>query len=131
MLVTPTKYPHITTSALNASWAEAVWSIRIHKLWDQYYHHKPDDNRDNFQIVHETLEPLRKETPNMGVSINEADIWEENHQLAFWGQENYDKLVQIKAQVDPNNLLSNWMAVGWNTNEDRFRCYPKPLQYQS
>jgi hypothetical protein len=71
------------------------------------------------------MEPLRKLAPHMGVSLNEADIWEKDHRLAFWGEGNYEKLAAIKAEVDPDNVLSTYAAVGWDCRADRYRCYPK------
>ena len=71
------------------------------------------------------MEPLRKLAPGMGVSINEADIWEEDHEHAFWGDANYQRLAGIKRKLDPDNILSNYAAVGWDKSADRYKCYPK------
>ncbi|KAF2205502.1 FAD-binding domain-containing protein [Delitschia confertaspora ATCC 74209] len=126
MLVTPSTFPHTTTSSLHPSWKSAIWSIRINDRWDQFYEAgKPDLNRKHFEHVHKAMNNLREITPDAGVSINEADIWETNYEAAFWGEKNHLKLVAIKRQVDPENLLSNHMAVGWDDNADRYRCYPK------
>ena len=129
MLVTPTAFPHTNTSALHPSWSSAIWSIRVTNSWDQYEedHKQPDKDyyRQYFRDVHRAMEPFRKLAPNMGVSISEADIWEDDHERAFWGEENYKRLLGIKAQVDPHNVLSNYMAVGWEKGAERYRCYPK------
>lgn len=125
MLVTPTMYPHTNTSALHPTWKDAVWSVRISRLWDPYLDWKADTTRAFFEDVHEAMEPLRGLFPKMGVSLNEADIWEENAGEAFWGQ-NYASLQETKKEVDPFNLFTNWDAVGWDRNEERYSCYPKP-----
>ena len=126
MLVTPTRFAHTTTSALHPTWSNATWSIRIHKLWDQYYNSAPDANRRYFKLVNQALQPLRNLTPGMGVSINEADIWEPEHADGFWGATNHARLSEIKLEVDPTNVLTNWMAVGWEEGAERFKCYPTP-----
>jgi hypothetical protein len=126
MLVTPTVFPHTTTSALHPSWKDAILSVRINDRWDQFSDPPtPEASRKRFQRVHRAMEPLRKLAPDMGVSLNEADIWEEDHALAFWGEGNYGKLAAIKAEVDPHNVLSNYAAVGWDRGADRYRCYPQ------
>ena len=70
------------------------------------------------------MEPLRGLTPDMGVSINEADIWEPNAGRAFWGEGNLQRLEGIK-KIDPGNLMTNWGAVGWDEGDERYKCYPK------
>ena len=67
--------------------------------------------------------------PDTGVSINEADIWEEEHTEVFWGRSNHEKLKMIKASVDPDNVLTNYQAVNWEgSTAARYRCYPKMAQ---
>ena len=61
----------------------------------------------------------------VGISMSEAHIWEPNPELAFWGHDNYQQLLEVKAKVDPEKRLMNWGSVGWNRTSDRFRCYPK------
>ena len=125
MLVTPTAFPHTNTSALHPSWRDAIWSVRINAKWDQYYQHTSNEFWQHFNKAHQAMEPLRKLAPDMGVSINEADIWEEDHEPAFWGDANYQRLAGIKRKVDPDNVLSTYMAVGWEKSADRYKCYPK------
>lgn len=125
MLVTPTTYPHTKTSALHPTWADAIWSVRIAKLWDPYFDSSADASQAYFAGVHEAMEPLRQRFPGMGVSLNEADIWEENAAEAFWG-DNYTPLTVTKMEVDPWNRFSNWDAVGWDSGEERYACYPRP-----
>jgi hypothetical protein len=126
MLVAPTNFTHTTTSALHPSWKNAIWSVRINDRWDQFKDiPESGTNRLRFENVHEAMKPLRQLAPDMGVSLNEADIWEENSELAFWGAVNYEKLKGIKAIVDPDNVLSTYGAVGWEKGAARYKCYPK------
>ena len=125
MLVTPTKFPHTNNSALHPSWKNAILEVRINERWDQYPDQSAEANRQHFKRVHEAMEPLRKLAPNMAVSINEADIWEQDSHLAYWGQDNHDRLRCIKKRVDPENILSNYGAVNWDQNAERYHCYPR------
>jgi hypothetical protein len=74
--------------------------------------------------VNKALQPLRDLMPGMGVSMNEADIWKPNHEDGFWGAANYVRLSEIKHEVDPRNVVTNWMAVGWDEGAERFKCNP-------
>lgn len=55
----------------------------------------------------------------------QADVYEPNHQDAFWGS-NYARLARIKKQVDPQNVLQVWHGVGFEgQSSERYKCYPK------
>ena len=124
MLVAPTAFAHTTTSALHPGWKDAIWQVRINDKWDPYFDESSDASRKHFETVHNAMKPLRKLTPGAAVSISEADIWEPDHKFAFWGEKNARRLETVKAQVDPENLLSTYMAVGWKEKDERYRCYP-------
>ena len=61
----------------------------------------------------------------MGVSLSEADIWDADYEDVFWGREIIQKLKSIKKRYDPENILTNWGAVGFDMRHERFKCYPK------
>ena len=128
MLVTPTRFNHTKTSALHPSWATAIWSVRINDKWDQFADPPLTgvEYRSHFVRVHEAMDPLRQLVPNTGVSINEADIWEEEHPDVFWGRLNHEKLKAIKTFVDRDNVLTNYQAVNWEgAAAARYKCYPQ------
>jgi hypothetical protein len=70
------------------------------------------------------MNPLREFTPDGGAYQNEADAFETDPVGSFWGEENYARLLRIKKEVDPMNILSVHNGVGWDTGDERFRCYP-------
>lgn len=125
MLVTPSQFPHTTTSALHPSWKNAVMSVRVNDKWDQFQvTGKPA--RNHFVNVHDSFAAIRDLGSGMATSINEADIWEEDHEQQYWGRCNTDRLKLAKHEADPENLLTNWGAVNWSHEDERYRCYPRP-----
>ena len=77
----------------------------------------------------------------LSLSQNEADIYEPNYEVSFWGT-NYERLLSIKNEVDPDHLLDCWqcgectlnaggtaqytdhaLLVGWEPSAPRFSCY--------
>ena len=130
MLVTPTRFNQMVPSALHPSWATAVWSVRIFDKWDQFGN-KPTDYRAHFVRTHAAIEPLRQLTPDAGVSISEAHIWEPWHAQVFWGRFNYEKLYMIKDRVDSDNQLTTYQAIKYEKGAPRYKCYPKEDESKS
>lgn len=81
-----------------------------------------------YNINHVQVEALRKLVPNSGAYINEVCLsaknlcgkqtltkqayWNEpNFQRAFWGS-NYERLLQIKKAVDPDDVFWCHICVG-------------------
>ncbi|KAF7362609.1 FAD-binding domain-containing protein [Mycena venus] len=54
--------------------------------------------------------------------LNEADVYEPNHEVSFWG-DHYPELATIKMKYDPDRLLDCWQCVGWNPDSERYACY--------
>lgn len=132
LLVAPTVYAktHRDTSSLHPSWRTAIWSIRFSKYWNEYSNgNNRTFIRSQFALVHKATEALRELAPESGISISEADVWERNHTVGFWG-ERYERLARIKREMDPGNVLVNWQGIGWDRDravaEERFACYPPP-----
>ena len=127
MLVAPTTFNHTEESALHQSWKKAIWSIRINAKWDQS-DSKGNKFQERFREVHEAFRPIRDLAPDMGASIAESDIWEEEYADVFWGR-NHKRLQGVKNAIDPKGLMSNWHAVDFKPDHDRYKCYPKkPLE---
>ena len=89
-----------------------------------------DEAIANLDIV---LEPLRQITPNGGSYLNEVKAaplvrlcsltdkkqalpYEQDWQGAFWG-DNYERLLEIKRAVDPDDVLWCFPCVGHDTWE--------------
>ncbi|KAK5632339.1 hypothetical protein RRF57_008054 [Xylaria bambusicola] len=71
-------------------------------------------------IVNARTEPYRKLAPDMGAYVNENYPYEPDWQHTFWG-ENYERLLEIKRKVDPEDVLwcnpcvgnDRWEQVGY------------------
>jgi FAD/FMN-containing dehydrogenase len=61
--------------------------------------------------VSAAMKIIRDATPGAGSYVNETDWFEPDWQQSFWG-ENYQRLLQIKRQVDPDGLFYCHHCVG-------------------
>ncbi|KAF9034096.1 hypothetical protein BJ165DRAFT_1534295 [Panaeolus papilionaceus] len=56
---------------------------------------------------------------------NEADVYEPNHEMAFWGS-NFPTLLLTKWKYNPEKLFDCWHCVGRRGSLDpKYKCYPK------
>ncbi|KAL5359266.1 FAD-binding domain-containing protein [Aspergillus floccosus] len=108
-------------ASVTPSWREGLW----HAIHIRLSTGLLKDPTATWRSVHEAINPLRELTPTSGAYQNEADPFEPDPAAAFWGQDHYDRLLRIKQQLDPLNLLTVHQGVGWDTTDDRYRCYPK------
>ncbi|KAL4979770.1 hypothetical protein BDW66DRAFT_157213 [Aspergillus desertorum] len=111
-------------ASVTPAWRTGLWhSIYIRQFADSTINDR-DAVRDIFQAVHDRMNPLREFTPHAGAYMNEADTFETDPIGSFWGKENYARLLAIKKEVDPTNLLTVHQGVGWESDDERFGCYP-------
>lgn len=76
-----------------------------------------------YDLLSAVTQWLRDFSPDSGAYLNECDVYEPNHEEAFWGA-NHARLVQIKRKYDPFHLLDCWMGVGWEGPLDgQYSCY--------
>ncbi|KAK8004019.1 hypothetical protein PG989_003738 [Apiospora arundinis] len=68
--------------------------------------------RINVRISQDWMERLRSLTPGGGTYLNEADVMEPRYQEAFYGYDNYERLLRIKREVDPHSVFWAPTAVG-------------------
>ena len=67
--------------------------------------------RKDLKILNSQVEALNELAPNTGAYVNEADPFEANYHEVFWGA-NYQRLLAIKREVDPNDVLWCRACVG-------------------
>lgn len=75
--------------------------------------HEPDLDvgREAAAATNTAIGIIRAATPGAGTYSNEADYFEPDWQQAFWGP-NYERLLAIKRQVDPDDLFHVHHGVG-------------------
>lgn len=122
LVTTPFNYKDDGTSAITPAWRDSIWHVFINSAFSNEA--SAADISAAFQRSHTAANYLRAITPNSGAYINEADTFEPNPAASFWGTANYKKLTTLKAKYDPKNLLTNHQAIGWNSSDPRYSCYP-------
>ena len=61
--------------------------------------------------VMRAMRPFERLVPGGGCYVSEADYFERHWQRAYWGR-NYPRLLRIKRDLDPANLLRGHHLVG-------------------
>ncbi|KAK1249091.1 hypothetical protein MKX07_002607 [Trichoderma sp. CBMAI-0711] len=135
VLGTPTKYilPESDRpggpgeASVTPAWRDALWHFTIVQSWDPAdpVATSPEALSRTFSTISTQIDPLRAITPDGGAYQNEANVYEPDPIGSFWGAQNYARLLKIKKQLDPDNLLSCWNCVGWNPEDERHGCYLK------
>ncbi|KAL3474584.1 hypothetical protein BJX99DRAFT_174699 [Aspergillus californicus] len=111
-------------SSVTPAWRTGLWHTIMLQPFVGSMASDAEAVRDTFQAAHDIMKPLREYTPNGGAYLNEADAFETDPVGSFWGENNYARLLSIKEEIDPTNLLSVWNGIGWNREDERFSCYP-------
>ncbi|KKP02623.1 ent-kaurene oxidase [Trichoderma harzianum] len=112
-------------SSVSPAWRDSIWHLTYTTTWDPAdpVATTPEALASMFQEMSEAMDPIRAITPGAGAYQNEADVYEPDPIGSFWGEKNYARLLAIKKQLDPDNLLSCWNCIGWNVNDERHECY--------
>ncbi|MCO5589871.1 hypothetical protein L7F22_043840 [Adiantum nelumboides] len=124
-----------STTSVTPAWNSAVW----HLIFGQIaISNKPGESLQtdiSYGAAYNSRKALTQYIPNSGAYQNEADIFQDDPRQAFWGTENYNRLLSIKQQIDPQNLFSIWQGIGWVENGGKdfesdapdgrpYSCYP-------
>lgn len=124
LVTAPSSYPDNDTvpASITPAWRTATW----HVIGGQAFANNADVATINnaFQVGHNVAKTLESVAPDSGAYQNEADVFQTDPTTTFWGSENYDRLLSIKKEIDPDNLLTCWDCFGWNSADARYGCYP-------
>lgn len=110
------------TSAVTPAWRDALVHVALPFAFSEEADAKTAASA--FKSATSAMDALRKITPGSGAYQNEADTFEPDHANSFWGAANYQRLVGIKKDVDPGNVLSCHQCIGAQDADPRFSCYP-------
>lgn len=111
-------------SSVTPAWRTGLWHVIHLRVFDGIIT-DPETINSIFQKVHDTMNPLRDFTPEAGAYQNEGDVFETDPASTFWGAVNYNCLLAIKKEVDPDNILSVHQGIGWDKTDERYSCYPE------
>ena len=125
LITAPAAYSPDTTaeSSVTPAWRNSLWHIVARNGFAPNADAQTISNA--FTGAGVAAQVLRDIAPSSGAYQNEADIFEPQPIEAFWGQDNYNRLIGIKKTLDPGNLLTCWNCIGWNAHDSRYSCYPK------
>ncbi|KAK8066698.1 hypothetical protein PG997_013445 [Apiospora hydei] len=103
--------PGAPPSAVQPAWRSAYMFAIVGTIWDAA---APADEveRVNVRISQDWMARLRALTPGGGTYLNEADVMEPQYQEAFYGYDNYQRLLRIKRDLDPRSVFWAPTAVG-------------------
>ena len=101
-LATPVSENWNNHTSLNPAWYDSIWHVV--NLGDM-------------------ADELRDLTPAAAVYLGETNAEEPNYQNAYWGEKNYGALQRIKRKYDPSNLFTVFHGVGFEEDQDKWRCY--------
>ncbi|KAJ5794907.1 hypothetical protein N7457_001506, partial [Penicillium paradoxum] len=109
-------------NAVLPAWRDALIDTTLTTPWEW-------DNPDLMlerqrQMTEDFIPKLTALSPDSGAYMNEGDFQQPNFKKVFYG-DNYDKLREIKAKYDPNDIFYGRTAVGsdeWSESEDGRLC---------
>ncbi|KAF2268709.1 FAD-binding domain-containing protein [Lojkania enalia] len=97
-------------NAINPAWRTSILHIITGIRWDVTAS-STEILAARSALTNGTMQRWRDITPASGAYLNEADRMEPNWQQSFWGNK-YDRLLQIKRDIDAKDLLWAVHAVG-------------------
>lgn len=122
LVTAPSNYPDDGTSSVTPAWRSVIW----HAVVSAGISNQASVTEINhaFQNAHDVGNILRTLAPNSGAYQNEAEVFEPDPAGSYWGEANYNRLMGIKAELDPGNVLTCWNCIGWDSSDPRYSCYP-------
>ena len=130
LLVTPAQSIPDSDSAITPAWRSSTWHVISLTIWDPASV-TAAQVQTSFTTVSDSMKQLRRITPDGGAYLNEGDTYEPDPVDAFWGAENYQRLLRIKRELDPKNVLQVFGGIGWDPEALQFSCYPTLPSKQS
>ncbi|KAF7373944.1 Cytokinin dehydrogenase 11 [Mycena sanguinolenta] len=118
-LTAPVSYAYEGGTSVTDAWRSSLYHVTAIAPWA--WNATVAEKRAAYQSASTAIDNLRKITPDAAYQ-NEADVYEPNHEVTFWGS-HYQQLLRIKRKYDPRQLLDCWQCIGWNAQSPRFSCY--------
>ncbi|KAI2642240.1 FAD-binding domain-containing protein [Xylaria nigripes] len=118
-------------TSLTPAWYRSLWHLQTISpmAWNSSY-----EDRVQYitKLTNMTIQLEAIAGPNAGTHFNEANPFMTGWQESYYGRENYEKLLKIKAKYDPDNILACWKCIGFQDDRDidlpRYKCQRKIQQ---
>ncbi|KAM5541133.1 hypothetical protein V8D89_005062 [Ganoderma adspersum] len=111
-------------TAVTPAWRDAVWHLSVSVGFQ--FNETLAERAAGYRAASAHIQRFRDLAPESGSYFNEGDVYEPDHEVSYWGAENYERLLEVKRKYDPNHLLDCWRCVGWKGEEDRlYQCHIK------
>ncbi|KAI1789969.1 FAD-binding domain-containing protein [Ganoderma leucocontextum] len=81
-------------TATTPAWRDAVWHLEVGLPIG--YNDTLADRADGYRAASKYTQRFRNLAPESGAYFNEGDVYEQDHEVAHWGTENYKKLLAVK-----------------------------------
>ncbi|KAF9046193.1 FAD binding domain-containing protein [Panaeolus papilionaceus] len=92
LMTAPASVPSTGGTSVTEAWRSSIYHVTIVAPWD--VNATAEQKRQRYRDASASIDNLRKVTPTAAY-LNEADVYEPNHEVAFWG-EHYQELLRIK-----------------------------------
>lgn len=119
LISAPSSHPGDGHTSVTEAWRDSLFHVTLVSSWN--WNTSTEGKKGHYTLASQAIDHLRKITPDAAY-VNEADVYEPNHEVAFWGS-NYDRLLAIKHKYDPDRLLECWQCVGWTPKSPLYKCY--------
>ncbi|KAJ7605971.1 hypothetical protein DFH06DRAFT_1384643 [Mycena polygramma] len=119
LLAPPASYAYQGGTSVTDAWRTSIYHVTAVTSWA--WNATAAQKQAAYKSASNAIDNLRRITPDAAY-LNEADVYEPNHEVSFWGS-HYQELLKIKQKYDPRQLLDCWHCVGWNPQSPRFSCY--------
>lgn len=118
-------------TSLTPAWYRSLWHMQTigSMAWNSSY-----EDRVQYvtNLTNSTVQLEALAGPTAGSHFNEANPFMTGWQESYYGRENYEKLLKIKAKYDPENILTCWKCIGFQDKKDiassRYHCQGKLQQ---
>ncbi|KAG6826997.1 hypothetical protein H0H92_013612 [Tricholoma furcatifolium] len=92
LISAPSSFPSSGKTSVTEAWRSSVYHVTVVSPWN--WNATVEEKRGNYAAASRSIDNLRKITPDAAY-LNEADVYEPNHEVAFWG-DHYDELLRLK-----------------------------------
>ncbi|KAJ3539766.1 hypothetical protein NM208_g5354 [Fusarium decemcellulare] len=106
-------------TSLHPAWYKSVWIVASAVQWTA--NSSIEERESAVSMLKNATATWKELIPNGCTYANEADPWDNDWAFESWG-DNYNRLLKIKARVDPDNLLTCRHCVGWDESLPGYEC---------